>query len=139
MKIEKATESDFEKIKEYVAKFDLDNRDLQQHQFLVAKENNKLLGFGRTREHKGCDEFCSLGVLEENRFNGVAKELILARIRISTQPIYLVCIIPEYFKKLGFIEVSEYPLEIADKLHYCISELAVPEKYVVMKYEGNIV
>jgi N-acetylglutamate synthase-like GNAT family acetyltransferase len=137
--IEKATESNFEKIKAYISEFDLDNRDLQCGQFLVAKENNKLLGFGRIRKHNGCDEFCSLGVLEEERFNGIAKELVLARIKIATQPIYLVCIIPEYFKKLGFIIVDEFPDEIADKLHYCTSELFVPEQYVVMKYSGSIV
>ena len=135
MNIEQASESDFEKIKQHIAEFELDNRDLQQHQFLVAKEKNELLGFGRIRKHNGCDEFCSLGVLEEKRFNGIAKELILARIKIATQPIYLVCIIPDYFEKLGFKIVEKYPPEIADKLHYCTSELAVPENYVVMKYQ----
>jgi N-acetylglutamate synthase-like GNAT family acetyltransferase len=135
--IEQAKESDFEDIKKYIAAFDLDNRDLQYQQFLVAKENGKLIGFGRIRKHKGCDEFCSLGVLEEKRFNGIAKELILARINIATQPIYLVCIMPEYFEKLGFVKVTEYPAEMADKLQYCTAELVVPEEYVVMKYQKN--
>jgi len=113
----------------------LDDRDLNCHQFLVAKENDELIGFGRIRKHNGCDEFCSLGVLESKRFNGIAKLLVEARIKIATQPIYLVCIIPEYFKKLGFVIVEEYPPEIEDKLKYCMSELVVPEKYVVMKYK----
>lgn len=139
LQIHNASETDFELIKQLIHEFDLDNRDLQCSQFLVAKENDELLGFGRIRRHKGCDEFCSLGVLEAKRFNGIAKELILARIKISTQPIYLVCIIPDYFEKLGFKIVMEYPPEIADKLHYCTSELVVPEKYVVMKYVGNSV
>jgi N-acetylglutamate synthase-like GNAT family acetyltransferase len=137
MTIEQARESDFEEIKSYIAAFELDNRDLQYHQFLVAKENGRLVGFGRIRKHKGCDEFCSLGVLEEKRFNGIAKELILARIKIATQPIYLVSIMPEYFEKLGFKIVKDYPEEMADKLHYCTSELVVPEEYVVMKYQKD--
>lgn len=112
---------------------------MRYNQFLVAKHNNELLGFGRIRKHKGCDEFCSLGVLESKRFKGIAKELILARIKIATQPIYLVCIIPEYFESLGFVIVNEYPPEIADKLHYCTSELLVPETYVVMKYQKQSV
>ena len=110
---------------------------MHNHQFLVAKENDELVGFGRIRKHNGCDEFCSLGVLQTKRFKGIAKALILARIKIATQPIYLVCIIPDYFKTLGFVCVEEYPPEMANKLHYCTSELVVPEKYVVMKYEGN--
>lgn len=124
-------------IKQLIKQFELDDRDLQCAQFLVAKENNELVGFGRIRRHNGCDEFCSLGVLESQRFKGIAKELILARIKIATQPIYLVCIIPDYFESLGFKIVSDYPSEMADKLNYCTSELVVPEKYVVMKYTGN--
>ena len=114
----------------------MDNRNLFKNQFLVAKQNNQLLGFGRIRKHNGCDEFCSLGVIEENRFNGIAKLLIEARIKIATQPIYLVCITPKYFEKLGFIVVDEFPDEMLDKLNYCTSELVVSEKYVVMKFVG---
>lgn len=94
-----------------------------------------MLGFGRIRKHNGCDEFCSLGVVEKNRFNGIAKLLIEARIKIATQQIYLVTINPDYFMKLGFEITDEYPEEIADKLNYCTKELVVPEKYVVMKYQ----
>jgi N-acetylglutamate synthase-like GNAT family acetyltransferase len=133
--INEATENDFEIIKTYIQKFELDNRDMQQQQFVVAKENDCLIGFGRIRKHNGCDEFCSLGVIESKRFNGVAKELIKARIKLATQPIYLVCIIPEFFETLGFSVVTEYPFEIQDKLDYCIGELVVEEKYVVMKYQ----
>lgn len=119
--------------------FELDDRNLRCDQFLVAKKNDELLGFGRIRRHNGCDEFCSLGIIESKRFTGIAKELILARIKIATQPIYLVCIIPDYFEALGFKIVTSYPPEMADKLNYCTSELVVPENYVVMKYEGKIV
>ena len=134
-----ASVSDFEIIKKFIKQFDLDNRDLQQQQFLVAKdEQNKLIGFGRIRKHKGCDEFCSLGVIEEFRNSGVAKELVEARIRIATQPIYLVCIIPNYFEKLGFKIVQNFPIEIVDKLNYCKGELIVPEEYVVMNYSKSI-
>jgi N-acetylglutamate synthase-like GNAT family acetyltransferase len=136
--IEQAKESDFEAIKKHISAFELDNRGLHYHQFLVAKENDKLLGFARIRKHKSCDEFCSLGVLEDERFHGIAKQLTLAHISRATQPLYLVCIIPEYFEKLGFTIVNECPAEITDKLHYCTSELVVPEEYVVMKYEANL-
>lgn len=139
LSIQKATESDLELIKHFIEKFELDNRDIHYHQFLVAKEENELVGFGRIRRHHNCDEFCSLGVLEPQRFKGIAKELVLASIKTATQPIYLVSIIPDYFESLGFKIVNEYPPEIADKLSYCISELVVPEKYVVMKYEGKVV
>lgn len=134
--INKPTASDFDVIIKAIEDFDLDNRDLDLNQFVVAKQNDVLLGFGRIRKHNGCDEFCSLGVLKEKRFNGVAKLLIEARIKLATQPIYLVCITPKYFESFGFIIVDEFPEEMTDKLNYCTEELSVPEKYVVMKYEG---
>lgn len=137
LSVKPASEIDFELIKKLIQQFELDDRDLHCHQFLVAKKNDELLGFGRIRRHKGCDEFCSLGVLEIKRFKGIAKELILARIKIATQPIYLACIIPDYFQSLGFKVVEDYPTEMEDKLQYCISELVVPEKYVVMKFLGK--
>ncbi len=121
----------------FINLYALDNRDPHYSQFLVAKYNNTIVGFARIRKHKGCDEFCSLGVVEKNRFNGIAKQLIEARLKIATQPIFLVCVIPNYFKKMGFVVTKNYPPEIADKLNYCNSELNVPEKYVVMTYVKN--
>jgi N-acetylglutamate synthase-like GNAT family acetyltransferase len=135
IKISKAQIEDFDLIKKYIAKFELDNRDLRMEQFTVAKQNDSLLGFARIRSHNGCDEFCSLGVIEQKRHNGIAKLLTLNGIKISTQALYLVTIIPEFFETLGYKEVNSYPTELQDKLDYCNSELSVPEKYVVMKYQ----
>lgn len=135
--IKTATEVDFTAIKQYIQQFDLDNRRLEREQFLVAKHQNEIVGFGRIRKHKGCDEICSLGVIESKRFKGIAKALVLAKIKTSTQSIYLVCIIPEFFESLGFKIVEDYPEEMQDKLNYCESELTVPEPYVVMKYIGT--
>ncbi len=134
--IEKAIEKEFPFIRKHIARLDLDDRKLNVDQFLVAKLNEKILGFGRIRKHKGCDEFCSLGVLEKHRNSGVAELLISERIKLATQPIYLVCIIPDFFKPLGFEIVETYPPEILDKLNYCSSELVVAEPYVVMNYKG---
>lgn len=135
--LNKATPEDFELIKLYIAEFELDNRDLKIEQFTVAKQNDVLLGFARIRKHNGCDEFCSLGVIEQERHNGIAKSLTEKGINTSSQPLYLVTIIPEFFETLGYQIVNEYPPEMQDKLDYCNSELSVPEKYVVMKYQNT--
>lgn len=58
------------------------------------------------------------------------KELVLK----AEQPLYLVCIIPEFFKPFGFEVVELYPIELSEKLNYCTSELVVKETYVVMKH-----
>jgi len=121
-------------IKQFIHQFELDNRALLNNQFLVAKENDEVLGFGRIREHKDCSELCSLGVTEPKRLQGIGKQLVKELVLKAQQPLYLVCIIPEFFMPFGFRVVPEYPDALEEKLLYCTSELAVPEKYVVMKY-----
>lgn len=132
--INKASLEDFSIITNYIKLFELDNRELYYNQFVVAKKNQSVIGFGRIRKHNGCDEFCSLGVVEEYRKHGIAKLLIEERIKLATQPIYMCTIIPNYFEKLGFVVTKEYPIEMSNKLDYCTHSLIVPEPYVVMKY-----
>jgi len=130
--------SEYEEIKTYIHQFSLDNRCLSPEQFLVAKNKQQIVGFGRIRKHTQCYELCSLGVIEPERNNGIGKELTNELIKISGQPLYLVCIIPNYFSALGFEIVTEYPPEIAEKLSYCADCLCVPESYVVLKYQNGV-
>lgn len=126
----------FELIKKYIAQFELDDRSLHPSQFLVASVNNTIVGFGRIREYTNCAEMCSLGVIVPERHKGVGTELSTALMKKTKLPLYLVCIIPDYFKKLGFEICNQYPSELLDKLNYCTSSLVVPETYVVMKKQS---
>lgn len=132
-----ASLSDFQTIKTFIQLYQLDDRALQNHQFLVAKQNQEIQGFGRIRKHTDCCELCSLGVIEPERLKGVGKKLVASLIKSSENPLYLVCIIPEFFTPFGFKITTEYPGEMAEKLNYCTSELAVKEPYVVMKYDNS--
>lgn len=128
---------DFVLIKEFIKQFELDSRELRVDQFLVAKHNNEMLGFGRIRQHNDCAELCSLGVVEPERLKGVGKRLVKELTKKNPNNLYLVCIIPDFFEPLGFKQVSQYPQAMQQKLDYCTSELVVPEPYVVMKYNGS--
>lgn len=132
--IEQATLSDFNQIIKHINDFELDNRALVFKEFLVARHNQKLIGFGRVRKHTNCYELCSLGVTEPERHKGVGSALVKALVNVSNNPLYLVCIIPEFFEPLGFKIVDEYPVAIKHKLDYCTNELVVPENYVVMRF-----
>lgn len=116
----------------------MDNRALNKEEFLVAMSNDELVGFGRIRQRDNCSELCSLGVIESERLKGVGKQLVQALIKKANDPLYLVCIIPTFFEPFGFYKVDEFPKEMQEKLNYCTSELAVPEKYVVMKYKKEL-
>jgi hypothetical protein len=60
--------------------------------------------------------------------------LVMAIIKASTQPLYLACIIPDYFIPFDFKSVENYPPALHDKLAYCNNELPVEDTYLVMKY-----
>lgn len=134
--ISQPNSEDFLEIKQHILAFELDNRSLQKEEFLVAKQKQQILGFGRIREYEDCYELCSLGVIEPERNKGIGKQLTQALIQKAKQPLYLVCIIPDFFKPFNFRETKAYPSVLADKLQYCVSELVVPETYVVMKYHS---
>ncbi len=127
------TEKEFQQICEYIHEFELDDRVLQRSEFAAAFLGDQLLGFGRLRVHADCTELCSLGVVTPYRRKGIGKAIVKELISKAPSMIYLVCIIPEFFTPLGFTIINKYPPSIKDKLDYCISELVVPETYVVMQ------
>lgn len=129
------TEKEFIDICEFIRQFELDNRDLQKEQFIVALRDNELVGFGRLREHSDCFELCSLGVVTPHRRKGIGKAIVTELLKRTSTDIFLVCIIPEFFEPLGFRTVTHYPASIQNKICYCTEELVVAEQYVAMKLQ----
>lgn len=127
------TEKEFRQICDYIHEFELDDRNLLQHQFIVAFRDNELVGFGRLRTHSDCTELCSLGVVTPYRKQGIGKAITAELVKKSPENLYLVCIIPEFFTPLEFTVTNNYPPALLDKLNYCTQELVVPEIYVVMR------
>ncbi len=125
----------FKEIIRLIAQFELDDRELLATEFLAAASSGELIGFGRIREYDSCSELCSLGVLEPQRHKGIGSLLVQKLIQKATQPLYLVCIIPEFFEPFDFKITAQYPPELQQKLDYCREALSVPEEYVVMKHE----
>lgn len=126
---------EFQQICNYIRDFELDNRDLQPEQFTAAFRNNVLVGFGRLRQHSDCIELCSLGVITPLRRKGIGKAIVSELTKRTSQTLYLVCIIPDFFTPFNFKITDNFPGAVQNKFEYCTKELAVPEKYVVMQFE----
>lgn len=135
--LQKPTGKQFDVICEFIEQYELDNRDLKKEQFIVAVDDNEVLGFGRLRQHTDCMELCSLGVVTPHRMQGIGKAIVEALTRSTRDIIYLVCIIPDFFEPLGFHTVDQYPESVQDKISYCTQELVVPETYVAMVFQKN--
>ena len=123
---------EFEQISHYIQEFELDNRNLQKEQFITALHTGMIVGFGRLKRHSDCMELCSLGVIPSHRKKGIGKAVVAELIKQCALPVYLVCIIPDFFTPFGFKKVTNYPISIKNKLIYCTHELVVPEKYFPM-------
>ena len=132
--IEPCTVYDFKRVGELIQEFELDNRNLTPEQFLVIKHDSEIIAFGRVLEHDSCSEICSLGVINNKRNQGLAKNMMMALIQKATKPIYIVSILPKYFVAMGFQMCEDFPEIIQSKLNYCTGSLPVDEKYMAMKW-----
>jgi N-acetylglutamate synthase-like GNAT family acetyltransferase len=136
IELRQPTSSEFSYLENYIRIYELDNRALNVAQFVAAFEQNKLLGFGRLRKHNDCVELCSLGVVAPYRRKGIGKRIVNELLKQTSESVYLVCVIPEYFFSFDFVVVDTYPNVLQDKLDFCTNNLIVEEKYVVMKKEN---
>ncbi len=132
LELKSPSEKEFIQICDFIHEFELDNRGLKREEFTAAFRDNKLVGFGRLREHSDCIELCSLGVVTNHRRQGIGTAIVKELIKKSSSSIHLVCIIPDFFTPFGFHITEAYPPAIRDKLNYCTQELIVPESYLAM-------
>lgn len=134
LRIEHCSPNDFEWIKHSAKDLQLDDRDMNADQMLVAKVQQEIVGYVRIKEFENFSELCTLGVAPEHRQKGIATNLCHEVIHRARHPLYLVTIIPAFFGKLGFETCEAYPPELNQKLRYCTGSLPVEETYQVMKF-----
>ena len=122
-----------------VKEFQLDYQDMREEQFIIAKNSNDIIGFGRLKNHSGCTELCTLGVVTEYRGRGIGKALVNELIKKAEgKSIYVVCIIPAYFQKLGFEITEQFPDAIKRKHTLCTERFVVEEEYCIMGYNAGL-
>ncbi len=106
--IRKAIKSDIEKIQLYIEEFRLDSDKMDCKRLLVYEVDRKLAGFGRFKDYGQYCEIATIGVIEPYRGMGIGKSIM--KYLISTAPsdkLWLITVIPDYFKKFGFVKVDE--------------------------------
>ena len=123
----------------YVKEFVLDDEGMREQQFIISKNNDQVVGFGRLKNHNYFSELCTLGVVTEYRGKGIGKTLVNELIKKAAgKHIYVVCIIPTYFQKFGFEISEQYPDIIKKKYALCTQLFVVEEEYCVMKYNAEL-
>lgn len=100
---------------------DLDCEDPSWDQFLVAKNNGAIVGIGRLRTYPECTEIATVGVVSESQKNGVGSLIMKELIRKAPREVFVTCVIPDFFRKLGFQLVKQYPSVLQKKVDFCKS------------------
>ena len=134
MKIRNAIRGDLPKIFSLAEKFDLDHRNMQTKNFLIAEEKEKIMGIVQLRKFKSGYELCSLGVEKKHQKQGIGSKLVKALLKGVKGKIYLATIKPKYFSKLGFVKTEDFPRFMIKKSEWC--EGCCPSKCNIMVKEN---
>lgn len=97
-------------------KLDVSNHSREQFRALVM--DGEVVGFGRIVQKGEIIELATLGVSKSKRSQGVGEALV-AHLSSKYDELYLVTVIPEYFKKMGFEEMEQFPMELNGKMNDC--------------------
>jgi len=100
--IKKASDEDMKLIKNHIKEFKLDPENLKKEQFLVIKEKNSLIAFGRLKSYPDSTELGAVGVMPKYRNKGYGKKIINELIHIGPKDLYITTDIPEYFYLFNF-------------------------------------
>lgn len=128
-----ATEKDMPVVEQLARNFDLDLEDISWKQFLVAKKEGRIIGFGRLRTYPDCTEAATVAVIEPERNKGVGSSIIQELIRTGPPEIFVTCVIPGFFTRLGFQTVKQYPAVLRKKVDFCKLYDFKEEQIFVMK------
>ena len=104
-------------------------------QFVVAKHNDAIIGFGRLRSYPDCTEIATVGVIPEERNKGVGTAIVKELIQSGPSEIFVACVTPNFFGKLGFQAVKQYPSILQKKVDFCKLYGFKNEQIFVMKIE----
>lgn len=99
-----------------------DTSEISFNQFIVAKDDDKLIGCVRIKEMADdCLELASLVVLEEYRGKGIGSKLIKEILKKEKRrPIYLLCFMERknFYSNLGFTLIEKESLPDVLKKEY---------------------
>lgn len=118
MDIVSARPEDMPLIEAEVARQRLDGENLKVEQFIVALEDDKVVGFGRIKPYGGgVFELGCVAVLEGSRRKGIGRALVTELMnRFPVEEIYITTDLVEYFMRFGFTPTAVAPKAITANL-----------------------
>ena len=135
VKIRHATEADMAFIEEQLRKNNIDTGSLDHGEFVVAREDGDIVGFGRLRKISGFYQLGCVVVVEDRRHRGIGSLIVKHLMDFSSvNLVYVVTDVVDYFRGLGFVEMKEGSKELLDALDEACRLKGKPNT-VLMVYE----
>ena len=135
LSIRKAKEEDKQVIYKILEEVDEQTSQMDYNDFLVAEKDNEIIGAVKLRGFDGLYFLSSLSVKPNFQKKGIAREIMEHILKGMNKDIYIYTVLPEFFRKFGFKEVSP-PGNLPSKSPMeC--ERCYPEKCVCMVRRGK--
>ena len=132
-----ALASDMETIITQAKALDLDSQDMHFGQFVIARNEQVIVGFGRIKKYDDCVEISTVGVIPHQQRMGIGTLVVNALLSKINGEVYVISVIPEYFSRFGFVTSKEFPKVLLDKCNFCHSFGFKEGEVFVMKYTTN--
>jgi N-acetylglutamate synthase-like GNAT family acetyltransferase len=114
--IRNATNRDMPAIVRMIGEFHLDYENLEPGQFLIVEDGGVMVGFGRLKPYADATELGCVGVLHDRRNKGIGSLIVDELISRGPREVWITTDMPNYFRPMGFVESSDVPKSIAEKL-----------------------
>ena len=114
--VRNATNRDMPAIVRMIGEFHLDYENLEPGQFVVVEDAGVMVGFGRLKPYPDATELGCVGVLHERRNQGIGSLIVDELISRGPKEVWITTDMPDYFRPLGFVEQTQVPNSIAQKL-----------------------
>jgi N-acetylglutamate synthase-like GNAT family acetyltransferase len=119
MKIQKARTEDRQQIHNLAEFLGLDYPGMEGDDAWIAEEGGRIAGIVALKRHADCDELVALGVDPEYRDRGLGRRLIQALFAEVPGDVFLATVIPDFFERCGFKEVSSPPAGMTKDPVWC--------------------
>ena len=114
--VRNATNRDMPAIVQMIGEFHLDYENLEPGQFVIVEDAGVMVGFGRLKPYPDATELGCVGVLHERRNQGIGSLIVDELISRGPKEVWITTDMPDYFRSLGFVEETQVPDSIVQKL-----------------------
>ncbi|MBI5700379.1 GNAT family N-acetyltransferase [Candidatus Saganbacteria bacterium] len=108
-KVRKATPNDKETIDKILKELDIYFFAQEYNDFHIAEKDGAVAGVAKLTKYGDILFLSSVGAATGFQGQGIATELLNELFKNAQLPIYLYTVIPDFFKKFGFIETPPIP------------------------------